>query len=120
MDTTRELAPESWSEYFDAVSEDLLNDSVSIEIIDALSPPMMEAQRLALQALTYDERNHVFEVAAARGGPRGPSVLRHLIDHPSRIAVDSMTSLAPSTIVVDGRDGVRTVIRTEHEAAFTG
>ena len=118
MQPIRELAPESWSEYFDTIVDDLFNESVSIEVID--TSPLIEADRLALQALIYDERNHVFEVAVARGGPAGPSVLRHLIDHPTRITVDSMTSLAPTTIVVDARDGVRTVIRTERSPAFSG
>jgi Family of unknown function (DUF5335) len=120
MQATRELVPESWSQYFDAISEDLLNDWVSIEIIDSPTPPMFETHRLALQVLTYDRRNDVFEVAAAEGGPYVPSVLRHFVDHPMRIAVDSWTSLAPKTIVVDGRDGVRTVIRIDREPAFTG
>jgi Family of unknown function (DUF5335) len=120
MQATRELVPESWSERLEAISEDLLNESVSIEIIDSPNAPMIEADHLALQVLSYDRRNDVFEVAAAQGGPRMPSVLRHFVDHPTRIAVDSGTSLAPTTIVVDGRDGVRTVIRIGRDPVFTG
>jgi len=32
-------------------------------------------------------------------------VLRHVVDHPARGAVDNHTMLAPMTIAVDGRDG---------------
>ncbi len=119
MEATRELAHETWSEYLDAASRELLNAQVSIEIIAAPGQPLVEAERLALQALTYDRRDDVFEVAAARGGPNLPSVLRHLVDHPERIVIDSWTMLAPMTIAVDGRDGVRTVVRIEREAEFT-
>ena len=81
---------------------------------------MFAARGMALQLLTYDRRDDVFEVSAARGGPRLPSVLRHLVDHPVRVEVNSMTSLAPTRIVVDARDGVRTVIRISHDGAFCG
>jgi hypothetical protein len=116
---TRELAQEAWAEYLDAVSRELLNASVSIEIVPRSTPPMPQATQLALQAVAYDQRDDVFEVAAARGGPRLPSVLRHMVDHPKRILVDSSTLLAPMTIAVDGSDGVRTVIRIADEPEFS-
>ena len=75
---------------------------------------------LALHPLTYDRRNDVFEVAVARGGPHLPAVLRHLVDHPARVAVDNHTMLAPMTIAVDGRDGLRTTIRIEHDPDVGG
>jgi hypothetical protein len=56
----------------------------------------------------------------ARGMPRLPSVLRHLVDHPERVAVDRQTVLAPITIWVDGHDNVRTVITIERNAEITG
>lgn len=120
MQATRELAHEAWSEYLEALSKELLDAPVSIEIIRAPEPPVVQADRLALQALTYDRRNDVFEIAAARGTPRLPAMLRHLVDHPARIAVDSHTLLAPLSIAVDGQDGVRTVITIEREPEFTG
>jgi hypothetical protein len=118
--TNRELAPEAWSEYLDAVSRELLNSRVSIEIFQDSQPPLVEAQTMALQAVGYDRRGDVFEVAAARGGPRLPATVRHMVDHPERIVVDSWTLLAPMTISVDGRDGVRTVIRIAPEPDFSG
>jgi hypothetical protein len=120
MQATRELSPEAWSEYLDALSRELLNAPVSIEIIPTPEAPVMEAERLALQALAYDRRDDVFEVTAARGTPHLPAVLRHLVDRPARIAVDSQTMLAPMSIAVDDRDGVRTVITTEREPEFSG
>jgi hypothetical protein len=74
---------------------------------------------LALQAMTYDHRDDVFEVAGARGGARLPSVLRHMVNHPARIEVDSHTLLPPMTIAVDGQDGGRIVITIEREPELT-
>jgi hypothetical protein len=112
----RKLAHDTWTEYLDAVSKELLNAPVSIKITEATGPAMLGAEPLTLQKLTYDRRDDVFEVAAAGGGRHLPTVLRHSVDHPRRVAVDSQTMLAPMTISVDGREGVRTEIRIEREA----
>jgi Family of unknown function (DUF5335) len=111
--TTRDLPNETWSEYFDALSRELLQAPTTIEVVDTSGPASVEAKRLALQALTYDRRDDVFEVAVAQGAPHLPGVLRHMVDHPARVAVDNHTMLAPMTIAVEGRDGVRTTIRIE-------
>jgi hypothetical protein len=118
MDTTCELPPDTWSRYFDEVGRELMNADVSIEIITA-GEGRLEAADLALQALSYDGRDDVFEVSVAHGAAHLPSVLRHLVDHPQRITVDS-TAMAPTRIVVDDRHGARTVVRVERPAAFVG
>ena len=120
MDVARELAPEAWGEYLDAVSRELLNAHVSIEVVTPPDQPMVRAQHLALQGLAYDDRGDVFEVAAAQGGPHLPGMLRRMVDHPERIVVDSWTLLAPMTIQVDGKDGVSTVVRIEREPELGG
>jgi Family of unknown function (DUF5335) len=120
MPATREIEPENWGEYFDSLSKELLNAPVSIEIVAPSDPPTTEARNLALLTLAYDRRRDVFEVAAGRGGPHLPTTLRHLVDHPEHVYVDSPAMLAPLTIAVDGRDGVRTVIRIEDQPDFAG
>ena len=54
----------------------------------------------------------MFEVAVARRSGH-LRVMRHLVDKPERVTVDSWTMLAPLTITVYRRDGVRTLIRIE-------
>lgn len=113
--TTRELSSETWAEYFDALGRELLHAPTSIEVGDPSGPATVAAIHVALHTLTYDCHDDVFEVAVARDGPHLPGVLRHLIDHPARVAVDNDTMLAPMTIAIDGRDGTRTTIRIEHD-----
>jgi hypothetical protein len=120
MLATRDLSRERWSEYLDTISDELLNEPVSIAVGHPPGPTAVEATRLALQGVSYDRRSDVFEVAAARGGPHLPSVLRHLVDRPARIAVDGWASLAPTLIEVDGADGVRTTITIGRAAPFAG
>jgi hypothetical protein len=120
MSGPRELAREAWSEYLDALSRELLNAPVSIEITEGAGPTMIEDDRLALQNLLYDRDEDVFLLAAARGGERTPSVVRHLVDQPRRVAVDTEAMLAPLTLSVDGGDGARTIIRVAREADISG
>lgn len=115
MNSPRQLAREAWSEYMDALSRELLSAPVSIEVTGQPDGASVEMERLALQALVYDRGDDVFEVAAAGGGPRLRRVLRHVVDHPCRVAVDTQTMLAPMTISVEGPDGARTVIRVSRE-----
>ena len=115
MHYSRELAHETWSEYFDAVNAEMPGAEVSIEVTPRPGRSVIEAGRLALQALTYDRFGDVIEVSLARGGPRVPDVLRHIVDRPARVEVDCPVLLAPMTIAVDGSDGVRTVIRIARE-----
>jgi hypothetical protein len=117
MGSTHELAHETWAEYFDATSRELLNAPVSIEQEASRWPQQEEVRRLALQLLTYDRSNDVFEIAATRSGPDVPGVVRHTVEHPRRVIVDSSTLLPPMTIAVDNRDGVRTVVRIDRPAA---
>jgi hypothetical protein len=110
MQATRELEHEAWSEYLDAVSKELLNACVSIEVIAPPRAPVVEAEHLALHAVAYDRGDDVFKVAAVRSDADVPSMLRHMVDHPARIEVDSDTMLPPMTIAVEGQNGIRTVI----------
>ena len=112
---TREIQQEQWSEYFDWLSKELLHAQVSISIVAPREPEKVQAGGLSLLALAYDGREDVFELAATRGGPHPPSTLRHMVNHPERVSVDSEVMLAPITIEVDARDGVRTVIKIEDE-----
>ena len=120
MEATRELPRERWADYLQDVTGEMRNVAVVIEVSDPIIGPGVAARRLALQALAYDRRDDVFEVAAARGGPHLPAVLRHMVEHPTRIEVDSLAAFDPTLISVTGQDGARTVIRIVHEGAFTG
>ena len=111
-ETTRDLAPDTWSEYFDALSKEFMNAPVSIEIVDVSGRPTIEVSHLDLHALSYDGRDDVFEVAVARRNGHVP-VSHHVVDKPERVTIDSWTMLAPMTITVYRRDGVRTLIRIE-------
>jgi hypothetical protein len=116
----RELLRETWERYFDALSSELFNNEISIEVLAGAGPKAVEANRLALQTLAYDRRDDSFEVACAHGTAHLPSVLRHVVAHPRRIAVDCPINMTPTTILVDDEDGTRTFVRIERPSSFGG
>jgi hypothetical protein len=120
MQAEREISRDTWSEYFCWLSKELHDAPVSIETLAPATAPSVQARDLALLALAYDRRDDVFEVAATRGGAGLPSTLRHLVEHPEHVFIDSQVLLAPITIAVDDRDGVRTVVRIEDEPGLSG
>lgn len=120
MEPTRELPHESWAEYLQEVTLELRNRPVTVEVTTPSHKPAVEASRMALQTLMYDRRDDVFEVSAAHGGPRLPTVLRHLVDHPVRIEVNGPPAITPNVISVVDDAGVETVVRIGSEIAFTG
>ena len=113
METAHEVSHEIWDEYLDAVNRELLDSQVSIEFDG--SREVADTQPLAFRSLTYDRRGDVIELSLATGAGASPHLVRHVVLHPQRVAVDSQTMLAPMTIALDGGDGRRTLVRFERE-----
>lgn len=112
---TRDLAPEAWSEYLDAATRELVNAPVLIEVTTAPGRSTVEAEPFLLRTLAYDQGADTFEVTVARNGPQVPALLRHFVDHPTRISVDGYALLAPIKLAVDGPSGMRTVVTIERQ-----
>ena len=120
MEAMRELQRDRWVQYLQDVTGELRNVAVVIEVAAPGKDTRVEARRMPLLALAYDQRDDVFEVAAANGGPHLPAVLRHMVDHPVRIEVDSPAADNPTMISVTAEDGARTTVRIVPEGAFAG
>jgi uncharacterized protein DUF5335 len=109
--TTRELGAEKWVEYFDSIapgSEGLL---VTIEVMSEQLGDQLDVERLPLQAINYDSKDDVLEVAVGGHGVRYPVLLRHFISSPQSVSVEESSPLSPTAILVTDASGVRTLIR---------
>jgi hypothetical protein len=110
MDGTVDIPKRHWSRYLDGISRTMANADLSIEVVDEGWPPAVEADRLTLQFLAYDQRDELFEVAGEPGASHQVHVFHHLVDRPRRIAASRPTA-TPRRIEIEGADGLRTVIR---------
>ena len=108
--TTRELERASWPAYFDSIASSIEGMLVTVELMGEQLGDQTDIERLPVQAISYDPRDDVLEVAVGGRGTRYPVVLRHFISSPTAISVEELEG-RPSAILVTDPDGVRTWIR---------
>jgi phage repressor protein C with HTH and peptisase S24 domain len=108
--TTRDLESESWPRYFDSLTQSSQGLLVTIELMSDELGDQSDVERLPLQAISYDPRDDVLEVAVGGRGVRYPIVLRHFISNPKTISVEENGEPDPAAIEVTDPSGVRTLI----------
>ncbi len=108
---TQELDAERWHEYFDSLTPSIEGMLATIEVMDAQAGDQLDAERMPLQAISYDPKDDVLEIALGGRGVRYPVVLRHFVSSPRTISVEESSSITPSAILVTDGGGVRTLIR---------
>ena len=108
--STREPERSSWPTYFDSVTASIEGMLVTVELMDEQLGDQTDIERLPVQAISYDPRDDVLEVAVGGRGTRYPVVLRHFISNPTTISVEELEG-RPSAILVTDPGGVRTLIR---------
>lgn len=109
--TTQELDAQRWHEYFDSLTPNIEGMLVTIEVMSEQVGDQLDAERMPLQAISYDPRDDVLEIALGGRGARYPVVLRHFISSPNTISVEESSSITPTAILVTDGGGVRTLIR---------
>jgi hypothetical protein len=113
--TTRDLEAESWPQYFDSLTQSSDGLLVSMELMSDELGDQSDVERMPLQAISYDPRDDVLEVAVGGRGVRYPIVLRHFISNPQTISVEENGEPDPAAIEVRDPSGVRTLIRLFEE-----
>ncbi len=83
---------------------------VSIEVEAPGIGHQIEARDLKLEGLSYDSHDDAVEISAFHEGPDGGAVLRHVIQRPTRVNVESPVGILPAAIEIEGDDGVRTLV----------
>jgi hypothetical protein len=116
--TTHEIARDTWRQYFDDLSKTIGTVEATVEIIGPDIGAQVEADRLVLTGITYDDRDDILVVGLdAPGGP--PEDLERVIDRPQKILV--ATGDPPPvemTIDVHDAEGHQTIIRIEPAPAL--
>jgi hypothetical protein len=107
-----------WAEYLDTLTRTLEGSLVTIEVMSEEIGDQIDVERLPLQAIGYDRKDDVLEVAVGGRSPRFPVVLRHLISSPRAISVEERDSSRPSAILVTDADGLCTLVRVFEPVAL--
>ena len=108
--STRGLGRASWPADLDSITASIEGMLVTVELMGEQLGDQTDVERLPVQAISYDPRDDVVEVAVGGRGNRYPVVLRHFISNPTAISVEELEG-RPSAILVTDPGGVRTLIR---------
>jgi hypothetical protein len=109
-DVVHERPKEAWHELLDELTTVRTGDDATIEVLDADFGDQLEAERMPLAYIEYDE--HADEVSVGLGGRdnRYPVVLRHSIEHPTSILTDAAPPRLPLTVQIVGADDSETLV----------
>ncbi len=114
---TRELNRDAWRSYFDELSRDLGAVEATIEVEGSDLGAQVEADRLILSGISYDDADDVLVIdVEAPGG--GRENLEHLVSSPKRILVDAAEGVLPSTIDIEDSESHRTLVLMRRVAAL--
>lgn len=108
---TRELERADWSAYFDSIASNIEGMLATIELMGEQLGDQTDVERLPVQAIGYDPRDDVLEIAVGGRGTRYPVVLRHFVSKPTAISVEEPLEGRPSAILVTDASGLRTLVR---------
>ncbi len=109
-DVIHERPREGWHKLLDELTKVRTGDDVTIELLDAEFGDALEAERMPLAYIEYDE--HADEASVGVGGRDGryPVVLRHSVEHPTSILTDSKPPRLPLIVQIVGADGSETLV----------
>ena len=110
MSDTRSEMKMSWREILDRATKDHQGKETSVEVVGEEYGDQVEAEHMALTSLSYDPKDDVVIVALGPLEGRNDPVLRHIVEQPREVLVDSVPPELPLTVeIVDG-DGTTTIV----------
>jgi uncharacterized protein DUF5335 len=116
--STQELARETWRPYFDELIRTLGTVEATVEVIGRDLGAQVEAERLVLTGISYDDRDDVLVIGLDAPG-KPDEDLERMVDRPRRIMVaTSETPREEMTIDVEDAEGNRTLVHVERPPAL--
>jgi Family of unknown function (DUF5335) len=114
----RQPVRQEWRGFLDSVTHELEGEPVTVEVVTAELGSRVEADRLPLSFINYDEKDEAVYVSV-RGREGGDAVLEHIVQNPWKILFDPPSPSAVRTIDIEGPDGSHTLV-TLHGRELAG
>lgn len=109
-----------WRELFDGLTKEYEGSEVTIEVLSEDFGDDYEAERLPLAYLEYDPKDDMFVVGVGGRDGRYPVILRHFVEHPKSIVLDTEYPDGLLVLEVIGGDDSRTLVSVYRSAATAG
>ena len=113
----RQPVRQEWRGYLDIVSRETEGEPITIEVVTAELGSRVEADRLPLASISYDEKEELVFVSVHSTSSEDP-VLEHIVQNPWRIVFDPPSPGAVRSIDIEGADGAHTLV-TLHGREFS-
>jgi uncharacterized protein DUF5335 len=110
MPTARHLPRETWARSLADLTAERRGAPVVLVVDWEAEGEEVEAHDVLLESLAYDERGDAVSVIARRPSPTGFAMLRHVVDKPIAVDVDSPAGIVPRVVRIEGGDGARTIV----------
>ena len=104
-----DIAKDSWQATLDRVTNQHAEDDATIEIVGRDVGDQFDAMQLPFAYIEYDDKDDVVIVAVGGRENRLSVVLRHIINRPTRVALQHEDKSANAVGVVDA-DGTQTIV----------
>ncbi|WP_433518594.1 DUF5335 family protein [Nonomuraea sp. CA-143628] len=120
-----ELPREEWRRFFDNLSRQYEGSDVTVEVLSRTFGDLMQAEKLPLAYLEYDDKDDIFTVAIGGRDGRYPVVLAHLIQRPQTIFADIVFADTgapdmPRAFDIVDAEGTQTIIMLHDPAVWSG
>jgi hypothetical protein len=103
----------SWSETLDRATEQHRGERTTVEVLGDDLGDQVLAEHMALVSLAYDPKDNVVIVSLGEGGADADPVLRHIVEDPQEVLVDSVPPELPLTAEIVGGDGATTIVSVQ-------
>jgi hypothetical protein len=117
---TEEIEALRWHDSLELLSKENEGTDATIEVVSADFGDQEEAARIPLAYVEYDHKDDVVIVGVGGLTARYPVVLRHIIEHPRRIAVTSSVPNALLALDIEAADGSKTLVTLHRRPALPG
>lgn len=105
------ISPEQraeWTRLTERLTGEYVGYDLTVEVLDPESGDNRVVDRVPFDNITYDHKDDVAVVAAARDPDREDVALRHMVNHPQEFVVDLIPEGAAVKITDD--DGTTTLV----------
>jgi hypothetical protein len=120
MITARSLPPQSWSRALDDLTVARRGAHVALVIDWESAGEEVEAHDVLLESMSYDPHDDAIEIVARRPSPSRPAILRHVVESPRAVEVDSPAGIVPRELRMQGADGIWTSVSLTLQPALSG
>ena len=109
--TVQETIPKSgWASFLNQVTKDHEGDDVTIEILGQDFGDQVQAERLPLAYISYDDADDVIVVGVGGRSGRYPVLLRHMVSHPAAVLADPLLPGLTRVLDIVDADGNQTLV----------